>query len=185
MQDSDLQGPRSATAPRLEDRTPYSKDHAACWGWQDAGVISARPRTISRTTATPDAMPHSVLPTVFDHCTPAIRGGNDDFHVPLLMYTAPLCDYKRRRWASFKRDVRDVLYIQDNCHALRHAPQCTSHSVRPLHSHNSGENDDFHDPLRMYTVPPCDYKRRRASFKGDVGNIAQSDHSIERNNQHH
>ena len=22
----------------------------------------------------PDAMPHSVLPTVFDHCTPAIRG---------------------------------------------------------------------------------------------------------------
>ena len=26
------------------------------------------------TTATPDAMPHSVLPTVFDHYTPAIRG---------------------------------------------------------------------------------------------------------------
>jgi len=74
MQDPDLQGPRSATTPHLEDCTPYSDDHAACWGWQDAGAIFARPRTIPRTTATPDAIPHSVLPTVFDHCTPAIRG---------------------------------------------------------------------------------------------------------------
>ena len=56
-------------------RRPYtSDDHAACRGWQDAGAISAGPRTISRTTATPDAMPHSVLPTVFDYCTPAIQG---------------------------------------------------------------------------------------------------------------
>jgi len=74
MQDPDLQGPRSATTPHLEDCAPYSNDHAACWGWQDTGVISARPRTIPRTIATPDAMPHSVLPKVFDHCTPAIRG---------------------------------------------------------------------------------------------------------------
>ena len=42
MQDPDLQGPRSATTPHLEDCTPYSDDHAACWGWQDAGTISAR-----------------------------------------------------------------------------------------------------------------------------------------------
>ena len=56
-------------------RRPYtSDDHAACRGWQDAGAISAGPRTISRTTATPDTMPHSVLPTVSDHCTPAIQG---------------------------------------------------------------------------------------------------------------
>ena len=35
---------------------------------------------------------------------------------------------------------------------------------------DSGENDDFHDPLLMYTVPPCDNKRRRrAPLKGDVG----------------
>ena len=27
---------------------------------------------------------------------------DDDFHVPLLMYTAPPCDYKRRRRTSFK-----------------------------------------------------------------------------------
>ena len=70
MQDLDPQGPRNATTPHLEDCTPYSDDHTACWGWQDADAISARPRTISRTTA----MPHSVLPTAFDHYTSAIRG---------------------------------------------------------------------------------------------------------------
>jgi len=74
MQDPDLQGPWSNTTAHLEDCTPYIDDHAACWGWQDAGAISARPRTIPRTTAMPDAMPHSVLPIVFDHCTPVIRG---------------------------------------------------------------------------------------------------------------
>ena len=59
--------------------------------------------------------------------------------------------------------------IQDDCHARRHAPQCTSYSIRPLHPRDSGENDDFHVPLCMYTAPPCDYKRRRrVSFKGDV-----------------
>jgi hypothetical protein len=46
-------------------------------------------------------------------------------------------------------------------------PQCTSYSIRPLHLRNSGEDDDFHVPLLMYTASPCDYKRRgRASFKG-------------------
>ena len=44
-QDPDLQDPRNATTPHLEDCTPYSDDHAACWGWQDAGAISARSRT--------------------------------------------------------------------------------------------------------------------------------------------
>jgi hypothetical protein len=29
---------------------------------------------MARTIATPNAMPHSVLSTVFDHCTPTIRG---------------------------------------------------------------------------------------------------------------
>ena len=41
---------------------------------QNAGAICARPRTISRTTAAPDAMPYSVLPTVFGHCTPRFGG---------------------------------------------------------------------------------------------------------------
>ena len=102
MQDPGLQGPRNATTPHLEDDTPYSDDHAACWGCQDAGAISARPRTMPRMIATPDAMPHSVLPTVLDHCTPEIRGKDDDFHDPLRMYTVPPCVYKRRRRASFK-----------------------------------------------------------------------------------
>ena len=42
-----------------------------------------------KTTITPDAIPHSVLPTVLDHCTPVIRGKYDDFHDPLRMYTVP------------------------------------------------------------------------------------------------
>ena len=45
---------------------------------------------------------------------------------------------------------------------------CTSYSIRPLYPHDSGENNDFHTPLLMYTAPPYDYKRRRrASSKGD------------------
>ena len=48
-----------------------------------------------RTTATTGAIPHSVLPTVLDHCTPAIRGEDDDFHDPLCMYAVPPCVYKR------------------------------------------------------------------------------------------
>ena len=67
---------------------------------------------------------------------------------------------------------RDLRKTKDDCHARRHAPQCTSYSIRPLHPRDSRGNDDFHVPLRMYIVPPCDYKRRRrASFKGDVAII--------------
>ena len=32
MQDPGLQGTRNAATPPLEDGTPYSDDHAACWG---------------------------------------------------------------------------------------------------------------------------------------------------------
>ena len=97
-----LQGPRNAAMPHLEDGTPYCDDHAACWCCQDVGAISTRPRMMPRTTATPDAILHIVLPTLLDHCTPAIRGKDDDFHDPLCMYTVPPCDYKRRRRAFFK-----------------------------------------------------------------------------------
>ena len=102
MQDPGLQGPWNAATPHLEDGTPYNDDNAACWGCQDDVAISARPRTMPRTTATPDAMPYSVLPTVLDHSTPAIRGKENDFHDPRRMYTVPPCVYKRRRRASFK-----------------------------------------------------------------------------------
>ena len=47
----------------------------------------------------PDAIPHSVLPTVLDHCTPAIQGEDDDFYDFLCMYSALPCVYKRRRRA--------------------------------------------------------------------------------------
>ena len=103
MQDPILQGPRNAATPHLEDGTLYSDDHAACCGCQDAGAISARPRTMPRTTVTPDAMPHNVLPTVLDHCTPAIRGEDDDFRDLLCMYTAPPCVYKRGEASSIFR----------------------------------------------------------------------------------
>ena len=85
--------------PRLEDGTSYSNDHAACWSYRDTGAISARPRTMPRAMATPGAIPHSVLYTVLDHYTPTIRGGDDNFHDFLCMYTAPPCVYKRRRQA--------------------------------------------------------------------------------------
>ena len=81
--------------PRLEDGTSHNNDHAARWSRQDAGAIPARPRM----TATPGTIPHSVLPTVLDHCTLATRGEDDDFHDPLCMYVVPPCVYKMRRRA--------------------------------------------------------------------------------------
>ena len=65
---------RAHGTPHLENCMPYSDNQSACRGWQDTGTISARPRTMARTTATPNAMPYSVLSTVFDHCTPTTRG---------------------------------------------------------------------------------------------------------------
>ena len=93
-QDPNLQGPRNDTTPHLEDCTPYSDDHAACWGWQDAGAISARSRTMPKTTTMPDAIPHSVLPTVFDHCTPAIRGKTTTYTLPCACTSSLLVTIK-------------------------------------------------------------------------------------------
>ena len=39
-------------------------------------------RTMPRTTATTGVIPHSVLPTVLDHCTPAIRGEDATSMIP-------------------------------------------------------------------------------------------------------
>jgi hypothetical protein len=55
-------------------------------------------------TASPVAMPHSVLSTVSDHRTPRF-GGKQRLPRPPLMCAAPPCDYKRRRRASFRRDA--------------------------------------------------------------------------------
>ena len=53
--------------------------------------------------------------------------------------------------AGRRRNLREVKdNAQDDYHARRHTPQCTSYSIRPLHPRDSGENDDFCDPLYMY-----------------------------------
>ena len=124
-QDPDLQGPQNAITPHLEDSTPDSDDHAACRGWQDAGAISAGPRTISRTTATPDAMPRSVLPTVFDHCTPAIRGKTTTSTPPCSCIPPLLVTIKgggglplRKRWEMLlDLSYRDHLRSQSPSHS--------------------------------------------------------------------
>ena len=45
---------------------------------------------------------HSVLPTVSDHCPPAIQRETTTSTPLPLMYAAPPCDYKRRRRAPFR-----------------------------------------------------------------------------------
>ena len=53
--------------------------------------------------------------------------------------------------AGRRRDLREVKDdAQDDHHARRHTPQCTSHSTRLLYPCNSGRNDDLRDPLYMY-----------------------------------
>ena len=68
-------------------------------------------RTMPSMTATTDAIPHIVLPTVLEHCTPAIRGEDDDFHDPLCMYTVPPCVYNRRV-GPFGRTQRSALLAE-------------------------------------------------------------------------
>ena len=133
-QDPDLQGPRNATMPHLQDGTPYGDEHATCWSWQDAGAISARSRTISRTTATPDAVPHSVLPTVFDHCTLAIRGKTTTSTFPYSCTPPLLVTIKgggglplRGTFWTFST-LAIITYVRDHRHSLsttEHTPQPT------------------------------------------------------------
>ena len=80
-QDFDLRGPQNATAPHMEDRTPNSDNHVVCRDWQDTGAISAGPRTISRTTVTPVAMP-TVYFLQYPTTVLLDSGENDDFPAP-------------------------------------------------------------------------------------------------------
>ena len=77
-------GTRGDTGPVPSGK--WVRDHWSC---------EMESRTMPRTTAMTSAIPRSVLPTVLDHCTPTIRGEDDDFHDPLCMYTVPPCVYKR------------------------------------------------------------------------------------------
>ena len=81
-----------------------------------------------RTTATTGAIPHSVLPTVLDHCTPTIWGEDDDFHDPLYMYIVPPCVYKRGVGPPFDRTRRFALlaeHIRSSEPRYWHSPQST------------------------------------------------------------
>ena len=84
-------------------------------------MISARPRTMPRTTATPGAIPHSVLPTVLDHCIPAIRGKEDDFHDPcactpsLLVFIKGGCGRSLMGVGPFGRTQRFALLAEHTC----------------------------------------------------------------------
>ena len=108
-------------SPRHAWRTipPYSNHHAARWSYKDAGAISVRPRMTPRTTTTPGAIPCIILSTVLDHCTPTIRGEDDDFRDLLCMYTAPPCVYKRGRWAlSYPSGQNITLSTTHRAHTL-------------------------------------------------------------------
>ena len=120
----------------MEDRTPNSDDHASCRGWQDAGAISAGPRTISRMTATPDAMPHSVLSTVFDHCTPAIRGKTTTSTLPCSCTPPLLVTIKgggglplTGTFSTFS--MFSTLSITTHTRDHRHTLSTTEHSPQP------------------------------------------------------
>ena len=102
---------RAHGTPHLENCTPYSDDHSAYRGWQDAGAISARPRTMPRTIATPNAMPYSVLSTVFDHCTPTIRGKTMTSTFPHSCTPPPLVTIKGGGGLPLRGDV--LLDIKD------------------------------------------------------------------------
>ena len=68
--------------------------------WQPAQSSQDQGRYPGRLRRTPSS--HSVLPTVSDHCTPAIQGETTTSTPLPLMYAAPPCDYKRRRRAPFR-----------------------------------------------------------------------------------
>ena len=78
-----------------------------------------------RTTATPDAIPHSVLPTLLDCCIPTARGEHDDFRDPLYMYPSLLESIKGGGGLPL---MGMVTYTRDHRHTL----STTEHSPQPI-----------------------------------------------------
>ena len=81
-----------------------------------------------RTTATPDAIPRSILSTLLNHCTPAIRGEYDDFRDLLYMYTAPPCVYKR-----WRRALSSPTHLISSTHSAQLAEHARSPELRYWH----------------------------------------------------
>ena len=123
---------RAHGTPHLENCTPYSDDHSAYKGWQDAGAISARPRTMARTIATPNAMPHSVLSTVFDHCTPTTRGKTMTSMFPYSCTPSLLVSIKGGGGHPLKGSVDSLdTYRSEHTHLLL-APTSSFATLKPL-----------------------------------------------------
>ena len=141
-QGPDPQGPQNATSGELYalQRRPLRLQ-----GWQDAGVISARPRTMVRTIATTNAMPYSVLSTVFDHCTPTTRGKTATSMFPYSCIPSLLVSIKGGGGHPLKGSVDSLdIYRSEHTHLLlasdiviRHAqtPLLAETSEPPSHSH--------------------------------------------------
>ena len=138
-QDSDLQGPQNAITPRLEDHTLL--------GWLDTGVISARPRT----TTTPDATPHIVLPTVFDHCTPAIQGKTTTSTFPYSCTPPLLMTIKGGGGLPLKGDaiINDVAII-----VIRSVPLSTRYWHSPQSTSPLAETWELPSLSRLACTPP-------------------------------
>ena len=88
MQDPSPQGPLNATTPYIEDHAPATTTPPAGAG-RTTGAMFARPRMISRTTATHAAFPqctsYSVRPLY-----PRDSGEYDDFHAPTHVHRPSL-----------------------------------------------------------------------------------------------
>ena len=63
-------------------------------------------------------MPHSVLPTVFDHCTPAIRGKTTTSTVPCVCTPSRLVTIKGGGGFPFKGDIRDITTLSTTEHPI-------------------------------------------------------------------
>jgi len=81
----------------------------------------------------PDAMPHSVLPTVFDHCTPAIWGKTTTFTFPYSCTSPTLVTIKGGGGLPLKGD--GVLDNSDHGHPHSRSSSplsTTEHTLQPI-----------------------------------------------------
>ena len=93
---------------------------------------------ILRTTATPDAMPHSVLSTVLDHCTPAIRGKPITSTFPCACTPSLLVTIKGRGGLPLKGTFAIIITQSD--HSIEHN---TQHPILALASINFSSSRDL------------------------------------------
>ena len=89
-------------------------------------------------TATPDAMPHSVLSTVLDHCTPAIRGKTITSTFPYACTQSLLVTIKGGGGLPLKGTLAIIVTQSD--HSIEHNAQ---HPILALASINFTSSRDL------------------------------------------